>query len=290
MYFMQGYREQISLYFELKNLPESTQESYLRRIEKFWEYIEQQHKTIEEITTADIHQFIIYLKHERNLSPGTINNYISALKQFNTHCLDGQWNNQKVLRMKRNHSLPVLPPKEDILKLINSTDNFKHLAILSLLYGSGLRVNEVAKLKIRDICSKTMRVRVEHGKHDTFRYTILSHNSLTILRKYFARYFTPNYTPEDWLFPGRKPGSHITIKTIKNLIIKLREKLQLDSRISAHTLRHAFATHSLEQGTDIAYIQQLLGHKSLTTTSIYLHMTSKSFMHISSPLDEQEVE
>jgi integrase/recombinase XerD len=188
--------------------------------------------------------------------------------------------------MKRKSTFLVIPPRQDILEILNATTNLKHKAILSLIYGSGVRVGEVAKLKIRDICSKTMTVRVDNAKHNTNRYTILSETSLDILRKYFREYFDlKNYTHDDWLFQGQTKGEHIHVKTIKNTFIKLREQLQLDVKISAHTLRHCFSVHMLENGVDPVYIQEMLGHKNLKTTTGYFHMTSKSLMGIKSPLD-----
>jgi site-specific recombinase XerD len=248
--------------------------------------MQEQHKFIENITESDIQQYILYLKREKCLSAGTINNYISAIKFFYTHVLNKEWNAKKIPRMKRNKKFPVIPPKEDVLTLLNATHNLKHKAFLALIYGSGLRVSEVARLKICDICSKTMRIRVEHAKHNTNRYTILSDTALEVLRKYFKAYFSPkSYKPDDWLFPGQNKSEHINVKTIKNTLIKLRNRLQLDQNISAHTLRHCFATHALEDGVDPIFIQQMLGHKSLKTTTTYLHMTSKSLMGIKSPLD-----
>jgi integrase/recombinase XerD len=188
--------------------------------------------------------------------------------------------------MKRVTKFPVIPSRDEVNFLLNSIDNLKHKAILSLIYGSGLRVSEVAKLKISDISSKTMNVRVENAKHNTNRYTILSTSALEVLRAYFRVYFSgKTYQPNDWLFYGKDPSDHITAKTIKNTFIKLRDKLNLDSRISAHTLRHCFSTHLLEDGVDPVFIQQMLGHKNLKTTQTYLHMTSKSLMGIQSPLD-----
>ncbi|MBW1976277.1 MAG: tyrosine-type recombinase/integrase, partial [Deltaproteobacteria bacterium] len=231
-------------------------------------------------------QYIIYLKNEKCLSAGTINNYISGIKFFYTYILNKEWNPKKIPRMKRPHHFPVVPPKQDMLVILNATANLKHKAILALIYGSGLRVGEVAKLKIRDICSKTMRVRVEHAKHNTNRYTILSDTALEVLREYFKTFLSSiDYKPEDWLFPGQNKSEHIHVKTIKNTLIKLRNRLQLDRNISAHTLRHCFATHALEDGVDPVFIQQMLGHKNLQTTLTYLHMTSKSLMGIKSPLD-----
>lgn len=281
---MIDYNKEIALYFELKGTPDSSRESYLRRIKAFIKFIQAKDKDIEEISEKDIQEYILYLKRVKALSAGTINNYISSIRFFYIHVLDKSWNKKKIPRMKRVKKLPVIPPRQDILAILDSTTNLKHKAILALLYGSGLRVSEVARLKICDICSKTMQVRVENAKHGTDRYTILPDRALKILREYFRACFTC-YKLEDWLFPGQNPGEHINIKSIKNTLIKLRNKLQLDPHISAHTMRHAFATHSLEDGVEPVLIQQMLGHKNLSTTTTYLHLTSKSLMGIKSPLD-----
>ncbi len=282
---MINYLDEMQLYFELRNVPPSSREAYLRRAKAFIEFMQGRQKPLEETDERDIQQYILYLRHERGLTPGTINNYTSAIRLFYIQVLGKSWDSNKIPRMKRRNKMPVVPPREDVLAILNATPNLKHRAFLALLYGSGLRVSEVAKLRIRDICSKTMRIRVENAKHNTNRYTILSQASLDILRSYFKTHFSPGYQPEDWLFPGQDPKEHINVKTIKNTIIKLRTKLQLDPAISAHTLRHAFASHSLENGVDPVFIQQMLGHKTLNTTVRYLHITSKSLMGIQSPLD-----
>lgn len=284
---MKQYEQKVELFFELKGTPDSSRESYWYRMRAFLNYLQVQNKPVEEMTEEDIQQFILYLKREKGLSAGTTNNYISSIKFFYTYVLSKDWNPLKVPRMRRIQKFPVIPSKDEVLLLINSSNNLKHSAILLLIYGSGLRVSEVAKLKISDICSKTMRVRVEDAKHNTNRYTILSETALKVLRQYFKRNFTKKYKTNDWLFPGRNPSKHIHVKTIKNTIIKLRNKLNLDTNISAHTFRHCFSTHLLEEGVDTVHIQQLLGHKSLKTTEKYLHMTSKSLMGIKSPLDTQ---
>ena len=283
---MKNYEEEIYRYFELKGTPESSRESYLRRMQAFINFIKNQNKLIDHITEIDIQNYILYLKKERGLSAGTINNYISGVKFLYTFILDKEWNARKIPRMKRNINFPVIPSRSDVLTLLNATTNLKHKAILVLLYGSGLRVGEVAKLKISDICSKSMRIRVDNAKHNTNRYTILSAIALNILREYFKTYCSSKpYCMDDWLFAGQKPNEHINVKSIKNTLIKLRNSLQMDQKISAHTLRHCFATHSLEDGVEPVFIQQMLGHKSLHTTLAYLHMTSKSLMGVKSPLD-----
>lgn len=280
---MRNYDKEMALYFDLKGTPESSRESYSRRVKAFIDFIEKD-KPMEDVSVGDIQQYILYLKEEKNLSAGTINNYLSAIKFFYTFILDKEWNTRKIPRMKRKHHFPVIPAREDIMTMINGTSNLKHQAMVVLLYSSGLRVNEVAKLKIGDICSKTMTIRVDQAKHGTNRYTILSDTALEILRNYFKAYFS-SYDRDDWLFKGQEKEKPIHVKTIKNTIIKLRERLDLDKRISSHTLRHCFATHLLENGVEPIFIQQMLGHKRLQTTRAYLHMTSKSLMGIKSPLD-----
>lgn len=287
---MDKYEQEIEMYFDLKDTPQSSRESYMRRMQAFIKFVKDKHKELEDIDERVIQQYILYLKKERGLSAGTINNYVSSIRFFYSYVLGKDWDPKKIPRMRRKHKLPVIPPKQDVLALLNTTTelrhDLKHKAILTLIYGSGLRVSEVARLRIKDICSITMRIRVENAKHNTNRYTILSDTALKVLRSYFKRYFSSvSYTPDDWLFPGQNPGEHINVKTIKNTLIKLRNRLKLDANISAHTLRHCFATHLLEDGVDPVFIQQLLGHKSLKTTSIYLHLTSKSLMGVKSPLD-----
>lgn len=287
---MKQFDDKIELYFDLKGTPDSSRESYWRRIRTFLSFMQKINKSVPDMKEEDIQQYILFLKNEKGLSAGTINNYISSIRFFYTYVLEKEWNPFKVPRMRRITKLPIIPTREDVLTLLHSTENLKHKAILFLIYGSGLRVSEVAKLKISDICSKTMRVRVDRAKHNTNRYTILSDTALKVLRIYFKEEFgNEKYTSDDWLFPGQNKQDHINVKTIKNTIIKLRNKLELDSNISAHTLRHCFSTHALEDGIDPVFIQQMLGHKRLQTTLSYLHMTSKSLMGVKSPLDNQKI-
>ncbi|MDQ0233162.1 tyrosine-type recombinase/integrase [Metabacillus malikii] len=285
---MDHYERKIELFFELKGTPDSSQESYRRRILAFLGYMNKCNRPISEMNEHDIQQYILHLKKENGLAASTINNYISSIKFFYTYILEKDWNSRKVPRMKRIQTFPMVPSRDEVFSLLDTTKNLKHKAILVLMYGSGLRVSEVARLKISDICSKSMRVRIENAKHNTNRYTILSKFALEILRDYFRLYFTPGeYCSSDWLFPGQSKQNHIHVKTIKNTIIKLRDSVGLDSKISAHTLRHCFATHALEDGVEPVFIQQMLGHKRLQTTLTYLHITSKSLMGVQSPLDRQ---
>jgi integrase/recombinase XerD len=214
---MKQYDQIIELYFELKGTPDSSRESYWRRMQAFLSFMQERNRPINDMNEEDIQQYILYLKRNKGLSAGTINNYISAIKFFNTYVLEKEWNSKKIPRMKRTQNFPVIPSKEEVLSLLDSTTNLKHKAILVLIYGSGLRVSEVAKLKISDICSKTMRIRVDHAKHNTNRYTILSNKALEVLREYFKNEFSrAKFKANDFLFPGQNKENHIHVKTIKN--------------------------------------------------------------------------
>jgi site-specific recombinase XerD len=152
------------------------------------------------------------------------------------------------------------------------------------IYGSGLRVSEVAKLKVSDIDSRNMQIHIHKSKNKSDRYAILSKKNLDILRKYWLECGKP----KDWMFPGINEGEHISVKTIKNLVIRLKNKLNITKNISAHTFRHCFATHLLEADVQLTHIQHLMGHRSIKSTIRYLHMTSKAMMNIKSPLDDCE--
>jgi len=165
-------------------------------------------------------------------------------------------------------------------KILSSVDNIKHKAILMLIYSAGLRVGEVVKLKPEDIDSKRMLIHIKGSKGRKDRYTILSETALEILREYWRE-----YKPRKWLFEGARPGRYLSIRTVEKILEHACEKANIRKDVSVHTLRHSFATHLLEGGTDLRYIQELLGHKDSKTTEIYTHVSIKSIGKIKSPLD-----
>jgi site-specific recombinase XerD len=280
------YIRQYEMYFELRGLPETSKDSYLRLFRLFVKHIGDRGQALDSLSYGDIQEYMLYLKNQKRLAPGSINNYMSAIRLFCCSVLEWEWNSHKAPRMKRVQTLPVLPPHDAIMKLLNAPSNLKHRAILSLLYGSGLRVSEVARLRIRDINGADMTVRVQDAKHGTNRYTILAESTRATLREYFKAQIQPHgYRLDDWLFRGQTPGEPINVRSIKNMFTRFRDRYGLDPRISAHTLRHCFATHCLEQGVSIAHIQEMLGHRDIQTTAAYLHLTSKSLMGVKSPLD-----
>jgi len=281
-----NYFQELEMYFELKNSSATTKNNYNCLIKVFLKYLSERGISIDALTDRDIQQFILFLKKELKLQPGSINNYISSIKFFYIYALERQWNPNKIPRMQNRKKIPTILSREEVKSFIDNTANLKHRAFLSLLYGSGLRVGEVIKLKIINICSKTMQVRVEGAKHGTDRYSILSMSSLSILREYFRVYFKHGYHKDGWLFPSTNPSEHITRKTVAKTIQNRKVEMQFDKPFTPHTLRFCFATHLLEDGVELAYIQQLLGHRCIETTAQYTYLTSKALMGIQSPIDK----
>jgi len=178
----------------------------------------------------------------------------------------------------------VLARSEVALMLDVAAQNLKHWTILAIAYGTGLRLAEVRVLRIADIDSKRMTLRVQHGKGGQDRYVMLPVRLLELLRKYFRRY-RPGKLPEDWLFPGKKPGQPLSPTTFQRVFHKARKAAGITKAVSLHSLRHAFATHLLEGGTNLMVIQRLLGHKRLTTTQVYVHLAKDAAEKTISPLE-----
>jgi site-specific recombinase XerD len=159
-------------------------------------------------------------------------------------------------------------------------ENLKHRAILMITYSAGLRISETARLKVSDIDSKRMMVRVQQGKGGKDRYTILSKTALECLRQYWKA-----YRPKEWLFEGQKEGTHICLSSIQQIFVEAKECAGITKPVSPHTLRHSFATHLIEAGTSLHHVQLLLGHRSPTTTTVYLHVSRINLAQVTSPLD-----
>ncbi len=183
-------------------------------------------------------------------------------------------------RPKKEKKLPDVLNEEEIFKLIKMTDNLKHKTILMLAYSSGLRLGELINLRIKDIDSSRMQIRVEQSKGKKDRYSILSNKMLEILREYYKQ-----YKPKEWLFEGEKGGQYSS-RSLQLVVKAATQRAGIKKKVGVHTLRHTFATHLLENGTDLRYIQSLLGHESSRTTEIYTHITTKGFDQIKNPLDK----
>lgn len=231
------------------------------------------------LTTEQIRQYIHFRLIEKSISKSWLNQFISALKILFCDVLKREWKHLDIPRPRREKKLPVVLAKEEVSQIINVTANLKHRAILMLTYSAGLRLSEVSNLKIGDVDSRRMMLRIVQAKGFKDRYCILSPVALDLLRIYWKR-----YRPSVWLFQT-KPGQAVAQRTVQQIFKNSLHKAGIKKQVGIHSLRHSFATHLLEQGVSLPIIQQLLGHKSLKTTSVYLHVQQFSIQAVKSPLD-----
>lgn len=262
---------------ELKNFSPRTVTCYLTCMRDF---VRHYGRSPVEMGDEEIRCYLYYLLKERKTSQSLINQSYSAMKFFYQTTMGRQWNAIQIPRSKNPKKLPVVLSMEEVQAILDSIDNLKHRALLTTIYSGGLRVGEATRLKPEDIDSKRMTIRVEGGKGRRDRYTILADRALKLLRTYWK-----TYHPGEWLFPGQNPGKPIHIASIQRVFKTACKKAGIRKKVSVHSLRHCFATHLLESGTDLYYIQRLLGHSSANTTSVYLHITGKDLGKIKSPID-----
>ncbi|MBC8051676.1 MAG: site-specific integrase [Sphingobacteriaceae bacterium] len=261
---------------------ETTIKTYTNSFEEFINYF---HKhDIERIDESMIISYLRNLVTERKVSASYQNQAINAIKFYYERVLGGQRKFYFIERPLKEKALPVVLNQAELIAIIKATPNIKHRAMLMLAYSSGLRVSEVLNLKIKDIDSERMQIRVEQAKGKKDRYTLLSAKALATLREYFKQ-----YKPKEWLFEGTA-GSSYSARSIQEVIQYAAKRAGVRKKVSMHTLRHSFATHLLENGTDLRYIQSLLGHSSSKTTEVYTHVTTKGFEQIVSPLDHLDLE
>jgi site-specific recombinase XerD len=208
-----------------------------------------------------------------------LNQAVNSIKFYYEVVLEMPNRFYSIERPRHESKIPKVISKQEVMLLINNTSNIKHKCIVSLLYSAGLRRSELLNLKINDIDSKRMLIRVENSKGNKDRMTLLSETVLNDLRKYFKE-----YKPKKWLFEGQK-GSIYSGESVVKIIKRATEKAKIKRNVTPHTLRHSFATHLLENGTDLRYIQTILGHSSSKTTEIYTHVAINTFNNIKNPLD-----
>lgn len=237
-------------------------------------------KSPAELGDEEIRAYLHYLMEERKVSQSVLVQTYSALKFFFEKTLQKQWNAFRIPRCKQRRKVPGVLTREEVESILSVTKNLKHRAILMTIYSAGLRIGEATRLKVSDIDSGRMMLRVNEGKGLKDRYTLLGERNLEMLRRYWK-----TYRPLEWLFPGRNASGPVSISAIQRVFKTSLEKAGIKKKASVHTLRHCFATHLLDSGTDLYYIQRLLGHKSAGTTSVYLHITGKDIGKIKSPID-----
>jgi integrase/recombinase XerD len=271
-------RQRMSEDMQVRNLSQNTQLSYVQQVSLFARYFG---KSPENLGPEDIRAYQVYLTNERKLAPGSILIAVVALRFLYKITLHRDWSFDEVIPApKKPHKLPVILSPEEVLKFLGSVQSLKHCVILTTCYATGLRISESIRLKPTDIDSQRMVIRVEQGKGQRDRYVMLSLKLLETLRNWWRV-----EKPVDWLFPGDVTGKHITKDAVEHACEKARTLSGISKPITPHSLRHAFAVHLLETGTDVRTIQLLLGHRSLATTARYLRIATTKVCSTTSPLD-----
>jgi site-specific recombinase XerD len=264
----------------LRNFSACTERSYIHYVADFASH----YKTSpEHLGLDDIRNYQLYLTEKRQLSASSINTFVSAIQFLYIVTLEMPWGNNRFVRMKVPEKLPVVLSHAEVAALFGYVGILKHRAVLMLCYGSGLRIAEAVSLKAKHIDSDRMLIRVEQGKGAKDRYTVLSQTLLELLRRYWKV-----QRPKDYLFPGSNPGTHVQPGTIQEICRDACRMAGIEKRVTPHTLRHSFATHLLENGTDTRAIQVLLGHSRIDTTARYTAVTPQTVSAIVSPLDRAQ--
>jgi len=263
---------------QIRNLAVNTQESYVQQVSLFARYFNQ---SPEQLGPEEIRTYQVYLTKEKKLATGSILIAISALRFLYKVTLKKDWTFADIIpASKKPQTLPVVLSPEEVLQFLACVASRKHRAILTTCYAAGLRVSEAIALTPPAIDSKRMVVRVEQGKGMKDRYVMLSPKLLEILRSWWRV-----ERPEHWLFPSDMPGQHIGRSAVEQECQKAHGICKISKPITPHSMRHAFAVHLLEQGTDVRTIQLLLGHRSLATTAKYLRIATSKVCSTSSPFD-----
>lgn len=263
---------------QIRNLAVNTQESYIQQVSLFARYFNQ---SPERLGPEQIRAYQVYLTNERKLATGSILIAISALRFLYRITLKKDWTFEDIIPApKKPQTLPVVLSPEEVIHFLDCVTSRKHRVILTTCYAAGLRISEAVALTPSAIDSKRMVLRVEQGKGQKDRYVMLSPKLLEILREWWRA-----ERPEHWLFPSDRPDWHITRSAVEQECQKAHRICKISKPITPHSMRHAFAVHLLEQGTDVRTIQLLLGHRSLSTTAKYLRIATSKVCSTSSPLD-----
>ena len=261
----------------VRNFAPNTQESYLHQVSLFARYFG---RSPERLGAEEIRSYQLYLVKERKAAAGTRTVAVSALRFLYKVTLKRDWAFEMIPAPKSEHRLPVILSPEEVLRLLQAAPSFPHHVIFSTMYGTGMRVSEAVHLRATDIDSQRMTIRIQQGKGRKDRYVQLSPKLLEPLRSYWRK-----VRPGEWLFPGQIPNQPLGRDAVGDAVTQASERAGLKKRASPHSLRHAYAVHLLEAGTDLRKIQLLLGHRSLSTTARYLHLATTTICTTTSPLD-----
>jgi site-specific recombinase XerD len=261
---------------EIRGLALNTRKAYLLAMRKFVGHFM---RPPDQLTLEDIRQYQLYLTRERKVSWAVFNIAVAAIKFFYRVTVKKDWDIQEIPYQRKPRKLPEILSAEKVNALF-SVQNLKHRAILMTSYAGGLRSSEVIHLMVSDIDSQRMVIRIDQGKGRKDRYVMLSPRLLETLREYWKAFH-----PKTWLFPSRNLDKPLSRHAVGSIVKKAKKAAQITARVYPHLLRHCFATHLLEQGTNLCVIQKLLGHRSLRSTEIYTHVAKNYLQETPSPLD-----
>lgn len=261
----------------VRRMSMGTQQQYISACARFAAHF---HKSPEYLGLDHIRAYQVYLVREKQVAWSTLNIHVCALRFLYRVTLGKDWAVQHIVYARLPKKLPEVLSLEEVERFLEPIGNIKHRAMLVVAYAAGLRLMEVASLKVSSIDSQRMVIRVENGKGGKDRYVMLAPSLLLLLREYWKA-----VRPQNWLFPGGIPGQHITGGGLAAACRKAWQSSGLRKKVTVHTLRHTFATHLLEDGSNIRVIQVLLGHSSLSTTAIYTHVATSTVCATRSPLE-----
>jgi integrase/recombinase XerD len=265
----------------LKAYSSSTIRTYLTEMSQLLQILGKHNA--DDLTPADLRRYFVFCFEKLKLSENTLHSRINGLKFYYEQVLKRDKFFWEIPRPKKPLQLPKLLNEEELRKLFNALTNKKHKAMLFTAYSAGLRVSEIVGLKINSIDSKRMQILIERAKGKKDRYVNLSPVLLDILRKYIATY---QPKPREYLFESEQTGKAYPTRTVQQIFNNAKHKSGIKKDIGIHSLRHSFATHLLDKGTDIRYIKDLLGHFDIRTTERYLHVSKQKLVNIISPLDD----
>jgi len=272
---------------QLRNLSTETQRAYLHYITGLARFYQ---TSPDQLSLEEIREYQLYMINDRRYSPETVNTFVSAAKFLYNVTLETPWPEDALPRCRVPHTLPVVLSATEVDEFFQRVCTIRYRAALMTSYGAGLRVSEVVSLQLRDIDAQRMLLRVRQGKGQKDRYAMLSPRLLVMLRCWWRSQHPagrPHHaSPEDWLFPGFRKGRHMNVESLQTACREAARAAGISKRVRVHTLRHSFATHMLENGTDIRFIQALLGHSRIDTTARYAAVSPNALAAVRSPLDK----
>jgi site-specific recombinase XerD len=262
---------------EIRGLSPHTRRAYVHCVRQFVAHFMQ---PPDRLTPEHVRRYALHLLRQRKVAPGTFNQAMAALRFFYRVTLRRPWAEDRIPYQKKPLRLPQVLNREQVAALLGSVHNLKHRALLSTCYAAGLRATEAVRLRVDDIDPSRRVIRIHQGKGSKDRYVMLSPRLLELLNEYKAA-----YQPQTWLFPGRSADHPLSRYTLNRLAEHAQQAAGLTRHLHPHVLRHSFASHLLEMGVNICVIQRLLGHRSLRSTAIYVHVADDYLRKTPSPLD-----